>query len=115
MRIENDIKLDFKDVLFRPKRSTLASRSEVDISRTFKMLHSGRTFTGFPVIAANMDGVGCVKPRCADIQFFRQFSQIKFARKTIQNKSHGRFGVMLAHQYNRLVKTGIANMRACDQ
>ena len=58
MRIENDIKLDFKDVLFRPKRSTLASRSEVDISRTFKMLHSGRTFTGFPVIAANMDGVG---------------------------------------------------------
>lgn len=58
MRIENDPKLDFKDVLFRPKRSTLGSRSEVDISRTFKMIHSGREFKGFPVIAANMDGVG---------------------------------------------------------
>lgn len=58
MRIENDTKLDFKDVLIRPKRSTLGSRKEVDISRQFKMLHSGRTFDGFPVIAANMDGVG---------------------------------------------------------
>lgn len=58
MRIETDPKLDFKDVLFRPKRSTLGSRSEVDIARTFTMLHSKQTYTGFPVIAANMDGVG---------------------------------------------------------
>jgi hypothetical protein len=27
--IDNDVKLDFKDVLLRPKRSTLKSRSEV--------------------------------------------------------------------------------------
>lgn len=40
MRIEQDIKLDFKDVLIRPKRSTLTSRSEVDISRDYVFLHS---------------------------------------------------------------------------
>jgi GMP reductase len=58
MRIEEDIKLDFKDVLFRPKRSTLKSRKEVDINREFTFLHSGRKFKGVPIITANMDGVG---------------------------------------------------------
>ena len=58
MRIENDIKLDFKDVLIRPKRSTLASRKDVDISREFTFKWSGKTFSGVPIIAANMDGVG---------------------------------------------------------
>lgn len=58
MRIEQDVKLDFKDVLFRPKRSTLASRSQVDISRTFTTKWSKQELTGVPIIAANMDGVG---------------------------------------------------------
>lgn len=58
MIIESDLKLDFKDVLIRPKRSTLQSRNDVDISRTFKFLHSGKEWTGFPLIAANMDVVG---------------------------------------------------------
>ena len=58
MRIEEDVKLDFKDVLIRPKRSTLSSRKEVDITREYKMRWSGKTFKGVPVIAANMDGVG---------------------------------------------------------
>lgn len=58
MRIINDVKLDFKDVLFVPKRSTLKSRSEVDITRTFTFKHSQQTWTGVPVMAANMDGVG---------------------------------------------------------
>ncbi|HTK85912.1 MAG TPA: IMP dehydrogenase, partial [Patescibacteria group bacterium] len=58
MRIEEDVKLDFKDVLIRPKRSTLASRKEVDISREFPFRWSNRTFEGVPIIAANMDGVG---------------------------------------------------------
>jgi GMP reductase len=58
MRIEDDIKLDFKDVLIRPKRSTLKSRNDVDVTRTFNFLHSGSTWTGFPVIAANMDVTG---------------------------------------------------------
>lgn len=58
MRIEEDLKLDFKDVLIRPKRSTLTSRSEVDISREFTFLHSGHKYRGIPIIAANMDTVG---------------------------------------------------------
>ncbi len=58
MRIEETVRLDFKDVLIRPKRSTLRSRKDVDITREFKFKWSGKTFTGVPVIAANMDGVG---------------------------------------------------------
>jgi len=58
MRIEEEIKLDFKDVLIRPKRSTLASRSQVDITREISFKWSGARFSGVPIIAANMDGVG---------------------------------------------------------
>ena len=58
MRIENDLKLDFKDVLIRPKRSTLASRNDVDVHRNFRFVHTGSEWTGFPLIAANMDVVG---------------------------------------------------------
>ena len=58
MRIEDEIKLDFKDVLIRPKRSTLSSRKEVDLARTYKFKHSGMEWTGVPIMASNMDGVG---------------------------------------------------------
>ena len=58
MRIEEEIKLDYSDVLFRPKRSTLKSRKEVDLNRTYKFKHSNREWTGVPIIASNMDGVG---------------------------------------------------------
>jgi GMP reductase len=58
MRIENDVKLDFKDVLIRPKRSTLNSRNEVDINRAFRFLHTGTEWKCFPLIAANMDVTG---------------------------------------------------------
>lgn len=58
MRIETEIKLDFKDVLIRPKRSTLSSRAEVDISREFSFRHADRKYRGIPIIAANMDATG---------------------------------------------------------
>jgi GMP reductase len=58
MRIEYDIKLGFKDVMFRPKRSTLKSRSQVSLERTYKFLHSTDEWTGVPIMAANMDTVG---------------------------------------------------------
>lgn len=58
MRIESDLKLGFKDVLIRPKRSTLKSRVQVQLERTFTFLHSRRQWSGVPVIAANMDTVG---------------------------------------------------------
>lgn len=58
MRIETDLKLGFKDVLIRPKRSTLKSRAQVSLDRTYTFLHSRKQWTGVPVIAANMDTVG---------------------------------------------------------
>lgn len=58
MRIEQDIKLDFKDVLIRPKRSTLKSRSEVDLVREYTFKHSKFKWKGIPIIAANMDHTG---------------------------------------------------------
>lgn len=58
MRIENDVKLDFKDVLIRPKRSVLQSRSEVTLEREFRFKHAGTRWKGIPIIAANMDHTG---------------------------------------------------------
>ncbi len=58
MRIENEIKLDYKDVLIRPKRSVLRSRKEVDLRRQYTFRNSGKWWSGIPVMAANMDGVG---------------------------------------------------------
>jgi len=68
MRIEQDMKLDYKDVLIRPKRSTLGSRKEVDLDRKFTYRNYDPCFEhenweddhyeGIPIMAANMDGVG---------------------------------------------------------
>lgn len=58
MRIDYEIKLGFKDVMIRPKRSTLQSRSQVDLNRTFRFRNANCEWTGIPVIAANMDTVG---------------------------------------------------------
>ena len=58
MRLEEDIKLDYSDVLFRPKRSTLQSRKDVNLKRTYKFKYSKNEWSGIPIMAANMDGVG---------------------------------------------------------
>ena len=71
MRIERDIKLDYSDVLLKPKRSTLGSRSSVQLERTYKFRNytpealsmeqirpEQGNYSGIPVMAANMDGVG---------------------------------------------------------
>jgi len=58
MRIESDVKLDFKDVLLRPKRSTLGSRANVDLDRLYRFRHARLEMPVVPVIAANMDTVG---------------------------------------------------------
>ncbi len=58
MRIERDLKLTFDDVLIRPKRSTLVSRSDVNLVREFKFRHAKGTWTGIPIVAANMDTTG---------------------------------------------------------
>jgi len=68
MRIENDTKYDYSDVLIRPKRSTLGSRKDVDLERGFKFRNYGgetvdnyRHYRGIPIMASNMDGVGTME------------------------------------------------------
>jgi len=67
MRLEEDVKLDYKDVLIRPKRSTLGSRKEVDLQRGYTFRNytpdfpdnvEERHWRGVPIMASNMDGVG---------------------------------------------------------
>ena len=58
MRLERDVKLTFDDVLIRPKRSTLISRSDVNLEREFGFRHSEQKWKGVPIVAANMDTTG---------------------------------------------------------
>jgi len=60
MKIEDSVKLDFCDVLLKPKRSTLTSRKDVDILREFTFLNSKKTWTGIPIVASNMDTIGTI-------------------------------------------------------
>ena len=60
-RVRQNVCLDFKDVLIRPKRTTVSSRSNVDVEREFTFLHSKTSWKGVPVMAANMDTIGTFK------------------------------------------------------
>ena len=97
MRIEEEIKLDYSDVLFRPKRSTLSSRKDVDLKRTYKFKYSNNEWSGIPIMAANMDGVGelgvaekmsefdmitCLTKQ-HDIKKLKQYKKIKTIYKNI--------------------------------
>ena len=61
MIIEDDIKLDYSDVLIRPKRSTLTSRFDVELKKTYTFYHSNKEWTGIPIMASNMDTTGTFK------------------------------------------------------
>jgi GMP reductase len=60
MHIETETKLDYSDVLIRPKRSTLKTRKEVSLERDFRFYWSGH-WSGTPLVAANMDTIGTLK------------------------------------------------------
>ena len=60
MKISEDTKLDFSDVLIRPKRSNISSRSQVELNRVFKFPHSNRELNCVPIMAANMDTTGSI-------------------------------------------------------
>jgi GMP reductase len=61
MKIQNDMKLDFTDVLILPKRSEYGSRSEVSLERTYKFKYSPYTWTGVPIMVSNMDTTGTIE------------------------------------------------------
>ena len=91
MRIVDDVKLDFSDVLIRPKRSTLESRKNANLERTFRFKHSKQSWTGVPIIAANMDHTGTWPMNKALVEFgmltaickFWHYIPLKNAIKTI--------------------------------
>ena len=58
MRIIDDTKLDFDDVLISPKRSQLTSRKEARLTREFTFKHSYEEWEGVPIVASNMDHTG---------------------------------------------------------
>jgi GMP reductase len=58
MKINSEIKLDFDDVMIAPQRSTLNSRSDIILEKTFQFYHSTRSWTGIPIICANMSFCG---------------------------------------------------------
>ncbi|XP_015747921.1 PREDICTED: GMP reductase 1-like [Acropora digitifera] len=58
--LDHSVRLDFKDVLIRPKRSTIRSRADVDLSRHFHFKYAKKTLPEdvIPIISANMDTIG---------------------------------------------------------
>ncbi|HPI67402.1 MAG TPA: GMP reductase [bacterium] len=82
MRILDEIKLDYQDVLLRPKRSTLSSRKDVILERSFRFYHSPKTWTGIPIMAANMATCGTfelarILANYKMITAFHKFYQVK--------------------------------------
>jgi len=61
MNIQDDVKLDFTDVLLLPKENNLKSRNDVSLERTITFKHSGKTWTGVPIMVANMDTTGTIE------------------------------------------------------
>ena len=93
MKIEESIKLDFSDVLIRPKRSNMSSRSEVNLERTIKFPNSGQEWTGIPIIAANMDTVGTYEvylelSKFKIITAFHKFYNLEDFKKWELNKEY---------------------------
>ena len=78
MRVQEDVKLDFSDVLIKPKRSTLESRKNAILERTFRFKHSNYSWTGVPIIAANMDHTGTIAMADALSEFHMLTALCKF-------------------------------------
>lgn len=79
MRIENEVKLSYKDVLIKPKRSTIKSRKDVDLNREFTFVNSGNKWSGIPIVASNMLNVGTIP---------MYFSLNKFNMLSVLHKYH---------------------------
>ena len=82
MRIIDDTKLDFSDVLIAPKRSQLTSRKEADLTRHFTFIHSNYTWKGIPIIASNMDHTGTIAMAHVLMEFPMLTALCKFVEST---------------------------------
>ncbi len=82
MRIIEEVKLDFSDVLIQPKRSTLISRKQAILTRKFKFRHSKLSWEGIPIIAANMDHTGTNAMAHALMEYPMLTALCKFVKST---------------------------------
>ena len=87
MRIIEDVKLDFNDVLIKPKRSTLTTRKDADLTRRFTFRHSKNDWRGVPIIAANMDHTGTYEMHKALREYDMLTALCKFVEYTYQTPS----------------------------
>ena len=87
MRIIEDVKLDFNDVLIKPKRSTLTTRKDADLTRRFTFRHSKNDWRGVPIIAANMDHTGTYEMHNALRKYDMLTALCKFVEYTYQTPS----------------------------
>ena len=87
MRIIEDVKLDFNDVLIKPKRSTLTTRKDADLTRRFTFRYSKNNWTGVPIIAANMDHTGTYEMHKALRKYDMLTALCKFVEYTYQTPS----------------------------
>ena len=87
MRIIEDVKLDFNDVLIKPKRSTLTTRKDANLTRRFTFRHSKNDWTGVPIIAANMDHTGTYEMHNALRKYDMLTALCKFVEYTYQTPS----------------------------
>ena len=99
MKVEQEVKLDFIDVLIRPKRSALSSRSEVSMERTIHFKNSNTDWTGVPIIAANMDTVGT-------IEMYRELSKLKLITCLSKHYTVEEYPLDMNREYY-MISTGI--------
>jgi GMP reductase len=102
MRIEEDTKFDYSDVLIRPKRSTIASRSQVNLERTITFPNSKQTWTGVPIIAANMDTIGTY-------EVYQVLSQYKILTAFHKFYTADDFQDMIIDKEYFMISTGISD------
>jgi len=105
VRIEEDLKLDYSDVLFRPKRSTLQSRKDVNLKRTYRFKYSNNEWSGIPIMAANMDGVG----ELAVAETLSEFEMITCLTKQHDVKKIKKYKKIKSIYKNIAISIGIKN------
>ncbi len=82
MRIIDDTKLDFSDVLIAPKRSQLTSRKEAQLTRKFTFKHSKHSWEGIPIVASNMDHTGTIAMAHVLMEYPMLTALCKFVQST---------------------------------
>ena len=92
MKIITTPQLDFHNVLIRPKRTTISSRSQVDLEREITFPHILLKWKGTPIIASNMDTTGTFEvydelSKHKMITCFNKFYNLQNYQDKIANKT----------------------------